>query len=39
MSLKTKRIFMAFIGVIITGFCVGTIQKTTLGTPGKAGCL
>ncbi len=32
MSLKTKRIFMAFIGVIITGFCVGTVQKTTLGT-------
>ena len=32
MSQKTKRILMAFIGVIVTGFCVGTFQKAILGT-------
>ena len=32
MSQKTKRILMAFIGVIVTGFCVGTFQKASLGT-------
>lgn len=32
MSQKTKRILMAFFGVIVTGFCVGTFQKANLGT-------
>ncbi len=32
MSQKTKRILMAFFGVIVTGFCVGTFQKASLGT-------
>lgn len=32
MSQKTKRILMAFFGVIFTGFCVGTFQKASLGT-------
>ena len=31
MSQKTKRILMAFFGVVITGFCVGTFQKASLG--------
>ena len=29
MSQKTKRILMAFFGVVITGFCVGTFQKAS----------
>lgn len=32
MSQKTKRILMAFFGVIVTGFCVGFFQKANLGT-------
>lgn len=32
MSQKAKRILMAFFGVIVTGFCVGTFQKASLGT-------
>lgn len=32
MSQKNKRLAMAFLGVIITGFCVGIIQKGSLGT-------
>ena len=31
MSQKTKRIIMAFFGVMITGFCVGAFQKASLG--------
>lgn len=31
MSQKTKRIVMAFFGVIVTGFCVGAFQKANLG--------
>ncbi|MDO5337837.1 MAG: hypothetical protein Q4E89_10375 [Eubacteriales bacterium] len=31
MSQKTKRIAMAFFGVIVTGFCVGAFQKANLG--------
>lgn len=31
MSQMTKRILMAFFGVMITGFCVGAFQKANLG--------
>ena len=31
MTMKIKRLIMAFLGVIITGFCVGTFQKADFG--------
>lgn len=31
-ALKMKRIIMAFVGVILTGFCIGFFQKANLGT-------
>ena len=31
MSQRMKRILMAFFGVMITGFCVGALQKANLG--------
>lgn len=32
MTIKKRRVIMAFFGVIITGLCVGGLQKANLGT-------
>ena len=32
MNLKTKRILMAFIGVVVTGISIGMFQSSALGT-------